>query len=452
MNIVLGVTGGIAAYKSVLLARLLVEAGHEVHVVPTADALRFVGKPTWEAISRNPVTTSVHEDVPEVRHVALGQRADLIVVAPATANTIARMTAGLADDLLGTTLLATRAPVLIAPAMHTEMWQHPATQDNMAILRSRGVHVVGPDSGRLTGDDSGAGRMSSPEDIFARVSDILGLGAGSAIAGDTGVQEPAEPAAPAPASAPADDATVAIGAAGADPEPEIEQDLAGLRMLVTAGGTREPIDPVRFLGNRSSGRQGVAVATAAALRGAKVVLLSANIEDSVLAPVSELTGVRVVPVGTAAELEDAANAAAPGAQAIVMAAAVADYRVASPADHKIRKEDTPGEAPTITLVENPDILVGLVRQRADDQVIVGFAAETVESEDELMERGLRKLRRKGVDLLAVNAVGWTTGFENDENALMVLDADGHVVVRAAGTKREVADRLLDAVRDEVEGY
>lgn len=455
MNIVLGVTGGIAAYKSVLLARLLVEAGHEVHVVPTADALRFVGKPTWEAISRNPVTTSVHEDVPEVRHVALGQRADLIVVAPATANTIARMTAGLADDLLGTTLLATRAPVLIAPAMHTEMWQHPATQDNMAILRSRGVHVVGPDSGRLTGNDSGAGRMSSPEDIFARVSDILGLGAGSAIAGDTGVQEPAEPAAPvasAPASAPADDATVAIGAAGADPEPEIEQDLAGLRMLVTAGGTREPIDPVRFLGNRSSGRQGVAVATAAALRGAKVVLLSANIEDSVLAPVSELTGVRVVPVGTAAELEDAANAAAPGAQAIVMAAAVADYRVASPADHKIRKEDTPGEAPTITLVENPDILVGLVRQRADDQVIVGFAAETVESEDELMERGLRKLRRKGVDLLAVNAVGWTTGFENDENALMVLDADGHVVVRAAGTKREVADRLLDAVRDEVEGY
>ena len=469
MNIVLGVTGGIAAYKAVLLARLLVEEGHDVHVVPTEDALRFVGKPTWEAISRHPVTTSVHEDVPEVRHVALGQRADLVIVAPATANTIARMTAGLADDLLGTTLLATRAPVLIAPAMHTEMWQHPATQDNIAILRSRGVHLVGPDSGRLTGDDSGPGRMSAPEEIAARAFALLdGIEAvepaDDAVGGDPdpiaealSVEADAAPAPGIEGTVDGGETTVVpqVPAAGAtwfaqdaeDPLPA--QDLTGVRMLVTAGGTREPIDPVRYLGNRSSGRQGAAVAAAAALRGAKVVLLAANIDESVLAPVRELAGVRIVPVGTAAELEEAARAAAPGAQAIVMAAAVADYRVAQQSDHKIRKEDAPGEAPTLTLVENPDILVGLVRERVEDQIIVGFAAETVESEEELLERGLRKLARKGVDLLAVNAVGWEAGFESEENTLMVLDADGHVVTRSTGSKRRVADRLLDAVREEL---
>lgn len=476
MNIVLGVTGGIAAYKAVLLARILVEEGHDVHVVPTDDALRFVGKPTWEAISRHPVTTSVHEDVPEVRHVALGQRADLVIVAPATANTIARMTAGLADDLLGTTLLATRAPVMIAPAMHTEMWQHPATQDNIAILRSRGVHLVGPDSGRLTGDDSGPGRMSAPEEIAARAFALLSELAGAApaadpdqeseaapVAGDSDLGASNLPAADAPGAAgdgapPAGDETTAMPFAQAAPpawfaqEPGDAlpaQDLAGVRMLVTAGGTREPIDPVRYLGNRSSGRQGAAVAAAAALRGAKVVLLAANIDESVLAPVRDLAGVRIVPVGTAAELEEAARAAAAGAQAIVMAAAVADYRVAQQSDHKIRKEDVPGEAPTLTLVENPDILVGLVRDRVEDQIIVGFAAETVESEEELLERGLRKLARKGVDLLAVNAVGWEAGFESAENTLMVLDADGHVVTRSSGSKRRVADRLLDAVREEL---
>nr|WP_245190000.1 bifunctional phosphopantothenoylcysteine decarboxylase/phosphopantothenate synthase [Leucobacter exalbidus] len=460
----MGVTGGIAAYKAVLLARLLVEAGHDVHVVPTDDALKFVGKPTWEAISRHPVTTSVHEDVPEVRHVALGQRADLIIVAPATANSIARMTAGLADDLLGTTLLATRAPVLIAPAMHTEMWQHPATQDNIAILRSRGVRLVGPEDGRLTGNDSGQGRMSEPDAIFDAATALLAQIAGEGIDPDPQPAVPAEPAAtqvvstpaveaPAPVAAPAHAAPAVAAQApwfARDPhEPAPEQDLAGLRMLVTAGGTREPIDPVRYLGNRSSGRQGAAVAAAAALRGAKVVLLAANIDESVLAGVRELAGVRIVPVGTAAELEEAARAAAAGARAIVMAAAVADYRIAAPADHKIRKEDAPGQAPTLTLVENPDILVGLVRDRIADQIIVGFAAETVESEDELLERGLRKLARKGVDLLAVNAVGWETGFESGENELLVLDADGHVVTRTAGSKRQVADRLLDAVREEL---
>ncbi|SJN08572.1 Phosphopantothenoylcysteine decarboxylase / Phosphopantothenoylcysteine synthetase [Leucobacter sp. 7(1)] len=453
MNIVLGVSGGIAAYKSVALARLLVEAGHEVHVVPTADALRFVGQPTWEAISRNPVTTSVHDDVPEVRHVALGQRADIVVVAPATANTLARMTAGLADDLLGTTLLATKAPVIVAPAMHTEMWQHPSTQDNVAILRARGVVCVGPESGRLTGNDTGPGRMSEPATIFDRITAVLAAGVAEDAAEAAGLLTEAAPV--------SDDTVVASVPTSAFPAAEAEAalsepaavgpgDLDGVRVLVTAGGTREPIDPVRYLGNRSSGRQGVAVAAAAADRGAKVVLLAANIDDAVLAEVANRAAVRIVPVGTTAELESAAHAASAGAEAVIMAAAVADYRVADVADQKIRKEDAPGSAPTLTLVENPDILVGLVRERRPGQVIVGFAAETVESEDELLERGRRKLARKGVDLLAVNAVGWTEGFESSDNAVRVLDVDGTVVSSVSGTKREVADRLLDAVRDELD--
>ncbi|WP_125100647.1 bifunctional phosphopantothenoylcysteine decarboxylase/phosphopantothenate synthase [Leucobacter chromiireducens] len=456
MNIVLGVSGGIAAYKAVALARLLVEAGHEVHVIPTADALRFVGQPTWEAISRHPVTTSVHDDVPEVRHVALGQRADLVVVAPATANTLARMTAGLADDLLGTTLLATRAPVVVAPAMHTEMWQHPATQDNVAILRSRGVVFVGPENGRLTGNDTGPGRMSEPADIFARIAELLAAGVAADAADAAGLdRDPGAATAPSAGDGDAPAAAADAGAAaerepGADARSDEPGDLDGIRVLVTAGGTREPIDPVRYLGNRSSGRQGVAVAAAAAERGAKVVLLAANIDEAVLAEVADHAAVRVVPVGSTAELEQAAHAAAAGAEAVIMAAAVADYRVAEVADGKIRKEDSPGVAPTLSLVENPDVLVGLVRERRPGQVIVGFAAETVESEDELLERGRRKLARKGVDLLAVNAVGWNEGFESGENALRVLDADGTVVASVAGSKREVAERLLDAVREELD--
>lgn len=409
MNIVLGVSGGIAAYKAVALARLFVGAGHELHVVPTADALKFVGAPTWEAISRNPVTTSVHDDVPEVRHVALGQRADLVVVAPATANTLARMVAGLADDLLGTTLLATTAPVLVAPAMHTEMWQHASTTHNVTVLRERGVHVIGPASGRLTGDDSGPGRMSEPDEIFRAALELLH----------------------------------ADRDAGA--EPAVIDDFAGLRVLVTAGGTREPIDPVRFLGNRSSGRQGVAVARAAADRGAGVVLLAANIDESVLADVAGHPLVRIVPVGSAAELESAAHGAAGGADVIIMAAAVADYRVAEVASGKIRKEDAAGDAPVLTLVENPDILVGLVHARRPGQTLVGFAAETVENEAELLDRGRRKLARKGTDLLAVNAVGWSEGFESAENTLHVLGAQGELLSRVTGSKREAAEVLLDEV-------
>ncbi len=403
MNIVLGVSGGIAAYKAVSLARLFVQAGHELHVVPTENALRFVGKPTWEAISRNPVTATVHEDVPEVRHVGLGQRADLIVVAPATANTLARMTAGLADDLLGTTLLATRAAVLVAPAMHTEMWLHDSTQHNVAVLRERGVQFIGPESGRLTGDDSGPGRMSEPETIFAAALQLLG-----------------------------------------------PKDLSGLSFVVSAGGTREPIDPVRFLGNRSSGRQGVAIAAAAAARGAAVVLLAANIESAVLAAAQDAS-IRIERVGSAAELEAAAKLEAPGADVVVMAAAVADYRVAEVQDQKIRKEESSGEPQTLTLIENPDILAGLVEDRPPGQTIVGFAAETLSASDkaealtELLERGRRKRERKGVELLAVNAVGWDEGFDLDTNTLHLIGPAGELLTSAAGTKREAADRLLDAV-------
>ncbi|MGO3146197.1 MAG: bifunctional phosphopantothenoylcysteine decarboxylase/phosphopantothenate synthase [Leucobacter sp.] len=459
MNIVLGVTGGIAAYKAVSLARLLVLAGHEVHVVPTEDALKFVGLPTWEAISRNPVTVSVHEDVPEVRHVRLGQQADLVIVAPATANTLARMNAGIADDLLGTTLLATQAPVLVAPAMHTEMWQHPATQHNVAVLRSRGVHFIGPDSGQLTGADSGPGRMSEPEAIALEAEQLLGsselngTASGGAAAADLAAESPAA-------------ANSAANSAA--------KDLAGIRILVSAGGTREPIDPVRFIGNRSSGRQGVAIAAAAAARGADVVLVTANVEQAVLDGFnvvgSNVDGfevdsfnvggrdvegaihprVRHVRVGTAAELQTAVEAEVTAKSAavdiVIMAAAVADYRVKTVADGKLRKEDDPGTPPTIELVENPDILAGLVRDhRRPGRVFVGFAAETVESADELVERGKRKRARKGVDLLAVNAVGWSEGFEADDNSLTFINATDTVTSTAKGSKREVADALLTEV-------
>ena len=393
MFIVVGVTGGIAAYKTVSLVRRLIGDGHDVHVVPTADALRFVGLPTWEAISRNPVTTSVHDDVPRVRHVALGQQADLIVVAPATANTMASMAAGLADDLLGTTLLASAAPVLIAPAMHTEMWRHPATVANLATLRSRGVEVIGPEDGPLTGGDSGPGRMSEPEAIHARIVELLGR----------------------------------------------RVDLAGLTVAVSAGGTREPIDPVRFLGNRSSGRQGVAVAAAAAARGARVILASANIEEAVLA---DAAGTQIVPVGTAAELGEVMDRLAREADVVIMAAAVADFRVADVADGKLTKED--GGIASLELVENRDILAGLTAARRPGQVVVGFAAETA-SGVELVKRGRRKRRRKGADLLAVNEVGWDKGFEAKDNHLVVIGINDEVVAEASGSKRAVADALLVAV-------
>jgi phosphopantothenoylcysteine decarboxylase / phosphopantothenate---cysteine ligase len=391
MNIVVGITGGIAAYKAVGVVRALVLAGHDVQVVATENALRFVGRPTLEAISRKLVHTDLYEGVAEVRHVALGQAADLIIVAPATANTIAKLAGGFADDLLGNTILASTAPVVIAPAMHTEMWQNPATVANVATLRSRGVVIVGPASGQLTGKDAGPGRMSEPDDIVA--------------------------------------AALAVVTPG---------DLAGRRILVTAGGTREPLDPVRFLGNRSSGRQGAAIALAAAARGAEVTLIAANLE------IDAPAGMTVQHVGSATELEAAANAAAADADVVIMAAAVADYRPETVAEAKIKKE-TQGDVLDLRLVRNPDILHGLAERRRSGQVIIGFAAETEPDDAALLELGRAKLARKGADYLVVNRVGWSEGFATPDNAVIVIGRDGAIVARAEGAKRTVADRILDVL-------
>ena len=391
LNVVVGVTGGIAAYKAVNVIRGLVLAGHDVHVVATEAALRFVGKPTLEAISRNIVHTDLYEGVAEVRHVAIGQAADLIVIAPATANTIAKLAAGIADDLLGNTVLASRAPVVIAPAMHTEMWQHPATVHNITVLRSRGVTVVGPGVGQLTGADSGPGRLEEPEEIVRAALAVL-----------------------AP------------------------KDLAGHRILVTAGGTREPLDPVRFLGNRSSGKQGIALALAAAARGAEVTLIGANLE------VATPAWIRVLHVGSTLELAAAVKDAAAEVDVVIMAAAVADYRPAVIAESKIKKELV-GDRLTIELVKNPDILAKLAEARRPGQLIVGFAAETEQDADALLALGRAKIARKGCDLLVLNRVGWTEGFGTDINSVVVLDRLGDIVMEASGSKRSVAERTLDAV-------
>lgn len=391
MQVLLGVCGGIAAYKVPALLRLLTEAGHDVRVVPTRSSLEFVGRATWEALSGHPVTTSVFDDVAAVEHVRLGQQADLVVVAPATADLLARAATGRADDLLTASLLVSRCPVLLVPAMHTEMWQHPATQANVATLRARGVHVLDPDSGRLTGPDTGPGRMPEPPAIAA--------------------------------------AALALVA---------PQDLAGRTVVVSAGGTREPLDPVRFLGNRSSGKQGVALARAARRRGADVVLVAANL--AVPAP----SGVTVVPVGTAAELRDAVRAAAAQADVVVMAAAVADFRPAERSAHKIKKDD--GAPAPIALEPTVDVLAELVASPVrPGQVVVGFAAETGDGGAGVLEHGRAKALRKGAHLLAVNAVGDDRGFGHDENEVTVLDAAGGVVAQAAGSKEQVADALLDAV-------
>jgi len=391
LNVVVGITGGIAAYKAVAVVRALVLAGHDVHVVATDAALKFVGKPTLEAISRNTVHTDLYEGVAEVRHVAIGQAADLIVIAPATANSIAKLANGLADDLLGNTLLASTAPVVIAPAMHTEMWQNPATVANIEVLRSRGIHIVGPGVGQLTGKDSGPGRMSEPDEIVAAALAVVH-----------------------------------------------PKDLLGRRILVTAGGTREALDPVRYIGNRSSGKQGLAIAVAAAARGAEVTLVGANLEVHA----ADSAGLTVVHVGSTLELEAAVTAAAPDADVVIMAAAVADYRPESVAPSKIKKE-TQGDTLQLTLVKNPDILAGLAAARRPGQTIVGFAAETEQRRDALLELGRAKIARKGADYLVLNRVGWTEGFATDGNEVIVVDAAGDIVSEASGSKASVAERILD---------
>lgn len=402
MKIVVGITGGIAAYKSVSIVRALVLEGHDVHVVATDAALRFVGRPTLEAISRNAVHSELYEGVAEVRHVALGQQADLIVIAPATANTLAKLAAGLADDLLGNTVLASKAPLLLAPAMHTEMWQHPATVANVALLATRGAYFVGPATGQLTGSDSGPGRMAEPDEILAAAVRLLG----------------------------------ALG--------EGQRDLADRRILITAGGTREPLDPVRFIGNRSSGKQGVALARAAAVRGAEVTLVVANIEDGVLAS-DGISGVKVVHVSTTAELKKATMSAAKQADTVIMAAAVADYRPETVAGTKIKKEDQ-GDVLDLRLVKNPDILRELTAVRRKGQLIVGFAAETEVDRDAMLALARAKAQRKGVDYLVVNRVGWAEGFASDENAVVLLNGTGDIVAEAEGSKASVADRILDVIR------
>lgn len=430
-TVVVGITGGIAAYKAVGVVRDLVKRGFDVHVVPTEGALRFVGLPTLEALSRNPVTTSVWDDVAEVRHVALGRRADLVVIAPATADAIAGMAAGLAGDLLGTTLLATEAPVVIAPAMHPQMWEHPATRANVETLRARGVHLVGPVVGALTGDDSGIGRMSEPEDIVAAALAVLD-------------QESADQAhAGRPQEASRTDRTGRPRDAGRphDPAPVLPSgDLRDVRVLVTAGGTREPFDPVRFVGNRSSGRQGVAIAADAASRGAVVTLVAANVDAGLTADLDA----EVVPVGSALELAEAVRAAAPEADVVVMTAAVADYRPAEVLSEKLKK-DAQGDTLTLELVRNPDVLAELVANRRTGQIVVGFAAETEPDRDARIALGRAKIARKPADLLVVNHVGWSAGFEREENAIEVLTPGGEVVRETSGTKAEVAAAVLDLV-------
>ena len=405
MRVVLGVGGGIAAYKAASLLRLFTEAGHDVTAVPTEAALSFVGKATWEALSGKPVRTGVFEAVETVNHVRLGHEAELIVVAPATADLLARAAGGHADDLLTNALLTARCPVLMAPAMHTEMWRHPATQANVATLRSRGVAVMEPAEGRLTGKDSGPGRLPEPEEIFAEALRLITEG-----------------------STPTDDG-------GRAPE---EGPLAGRRVLVSAGGTREAIDPVRFLGNRSSGKQGVAIARAALRAGASVTLVAAHLE------VAPPAGVELVSVESALELHAEMVERASAVDGIVMAAAVADFRPARPQQSKIKKRDGVPDEP-IALVRNPDILVDLVRQRdsaGGHQIIVGFAAETGDEGANVLDYGRAKLERKGCELIVVNEVGTDRVFGQDENSVTILAKDGAEPQHVAGSKDEVADAVV----------
>jgi phosphopantothenoylcysteine decarboxylase/phosphopantothenate--cysteine ligase len=407
-RVVLGVSGGIAAYKACELLRLLRESGRgggfDVTVVPTEAALGFVGAATWSALSGKPVHTGVWDDVHEVPHVRLGQSADLVVVAPATADLMARAAHGLADDLLTNTLLTARCPVVMAPAMHTEMWEHPATVDNVATLRERGVLVLEPAEGRLTGADTGKGRLPEPEEIFELCRQVLARGTTGSTA-----------------------------------------DLRGRHVVVSAGGTREPLDPVRFLGNRSSGLQGYALARAAVARGAEVTLVSANVS------LPDPAGVKVVRVGTTAELRDAVVSAAAAADAVVMAAAPADFRPVEVSTSKIKKTDD-GSAPTIELVQNPDVLAEISRERVrPDTVVVGFAAETGDDAGSVLDHARAKLARKGCDLLVVNDVSGGAVFGSPDNQAVVLADDGSAAEVPRGSKTDLAHVIWDHVAARLNG-
>lgn len=392
-RIVVGITGGIAAYKAVSVIRDFVLAGHHVDVITTDAALQFVGKTTLEAISRNPVYTGLYDDVAQVKHVALGQQADVIVIAPATANTIAQIAHGDAPDLLGNTVLARRCPLIVAPAMHTEMWDNPATQANVSTLQSRGIHIVGPNSGQLTGSDSGVGRMSEPEDIVSFTLSVL-------------AQKP------------------------------YKQDFKGTNVLITAGGTREPIDPVRFIGNRSSGKQAFALADEAHARGANVTVVAANVE-LVTHPYT------VVHVSSTQELFDETIQHFDKSDVIFMAAAIADFTAKEVSPTKIKKTISP--AVSLELIENFDVLSVLMKHKKSNQVVVGFAAETGDSAEELLSLGREKLLRKKTDFLFLNQVGWDIGFGKEDNSVTLLNSQGDIVVEVSGPKRVVASTVLDTL-------
>lgn len=433
MRIVLGVTGGIAAYKSALLLRLMREAGHQVDVVPTAAALNFVGLATWEALSGQPVRTDTFEAVDQVNHVHLGRHADLVVVAPATADALARTAAGLAPDLLGNVLLTATCPVMMVPAMHTEMWLHPATQGNVATLRHRGVHVMDPDSGRLTGADSGPGRLPEPDRIWDQAQRLVQSAPRSSRQA-AHRQEPPAAAATAHRESWADvPSTPAPGPRGAGP-------LTGRTVVVTAGGTREALDPVRYLGNRSSGKMGVALAEAALRAGADVRFIGAAMD------VEPPAGAEITRVESTAELHEAVFAASPGADGLIMAAAVADFRPADYTDAKIKKTQD-GSSPVIVLERTPDILADTVQARREGQsmppVIVGFAAETGDASGSVLDYGAAKLERKGCEALVVNQVGRDRVFGQDTTEITVLFADGREPVQAEGTKDQAAAAVVE---------
>ena len=395
-KVVLGVGGGIAAYKACEVLRRLTESGHEVRVLPTEAALHFVGAATFEALSGQPVHTTVFADVPEVPHVRIGQEADLVLVVPATADLIAKAAHGLADDLLTSTLLTARCPVVLAPAMHTEMWEHAATRANVATLRGRGTVVLEPSSGRLTGKDTGKGRLADPAELVDLARLMLERPDG------------------------------------------LPRDLEGLHVVISAGGTREPLDPVRYLGNRSSGKQGYALARVAAQRGARVTLVAAH-----TVAIPDPAGVELVHAGTAEELRSGVLDASAGADVVVMAAAVADFRPTRLADHKIKKSDR--DPDPVELTRNPDILAELVAKRAAGQTIVGFAAETGDASGDVLTHGRAKLARKGCDLLVVNAVGDGKAFEVEDNAGWLLSADGAERPIELGSKARLATEVWDAV-------
>lgn len=393
-RIVLGVAGGIAAYKAVEVLRGLTESGHDVTVVPTAAALEFVGAPTWAALSGKAVSTSVWDGVEQVPHVKLGQSADLVLVAPATADLIARATHGIADDLLTNILLTARCPIVMAPAMHTEMWQHPATQRNVAELRARGVIVLEPASGRLTGADTGPGRLPDPSAIVAAAQDAL-------------------------RRAPA-------------------QDLAGIRILITAGGTREAIDPVRFIGNHSSGKQGFELGRTAVARGATVTVVAAHVDAEPPA------GVTLSRVSSGEQMHHEVMRLLPECDVVVMAAAVADFRADDVAGAKIKKGKQ-AQGVNVTLVPTTDILASIVHERVGAApFIVGFAAETGDEASSVIEHGRAKLARKGCDLLVVNDVSAGKAFGTDDNEIVILGQGGELAV-AKASKAAISDAIWDAI-------